>query len=197
MPANENEKLEMPELTARSESGVAAHKIVYTGVFTAIYFVVLFAIGMLGFFGPQFMLISFPLVWLINGTVIILMLNKIRSFGALTFLGIIIGSLMVLTGHAWTTLASTILTSLIADLLSRSGNYTNSVKNIFSYGILQLWYIGPLLPIFMLQIPTTLISPGKWGKHMLIRCAHFTRRKFLAYSQLQLLLSLYWADGLE
>ncbi|WP_239519500.1 MptD family putative ECF transporter S component [Arcanobacterium phocisimile] len=139
---------EMPELRTRSASGTNAQKIVYTGVFTAIYFVVFFAIGMLGFFGPQFMFVSAPLALLIEGTVIVLMLNKIRSFGALTILGIIVGLLMMLTGHAWTTLAFTVVASFLADLVAKSGNYTDEKKNIFAYVILQQWYIGAWLPIF-------------------------------------------------
>lgn len=103
---------------------------------------------MLGLFGPQFMFVSAPLSFLIEGAVIILMLNKIRSFGALTILGIIVGLLMMLTGHAWTTLIFTILTSFLADLVAKSGSYTNETKNIFAYAILQQWYIGAWLPIF-------------------------------------------------
>ncbi|QJC22135.1 MptD family putative ECF transporter S component [Arcanobacterium buesumense] len=138
----------MPALTTRSASGTNAQKIVYIGVFTAIYFVVFFTIGMLGFFGPYFMFISIPLSLLIEGTVIVLMLNKIRAFGALSILGIIVGLLMMLTGHAWTTLVFTTLTSFIADLVAKSGNYVNGPKNIFAYAILQVWYFGAWLPIF-------------------------------------------------
>lgn len=139
---------EMPQLRTRSAAGTNAQKIVYIGVFTAIYFVIFFAIGMLGFFGPQFMFISAPLSFLIEGTVIILMLNKIRSFGALSILGIIVGALMMLTGHPWTTLLLTVSTSLLGDLVAKSGNYKHETKNIFAYAILQQWYIGPWLPIF-------------------------------------------------
>ncbi|WP_455952671.1 MptD family putative ECF transporter S component [Arcanobacterium haemolyticum] len=137
-----------PEYKKRSQSGVSAHKVVYTGVFTAIYFVIFFAIGMLGFFGPQFMLVSGTLAFLIEGTIIILMLNKIKSFGALTALGIIIGLLMLLTGHSWTTLLFATVMAFLGDLLAWTGRYVNRGKNIFAYAILQLWYIGAWLPIF-------------------------------------------------
>ena len=138
----------LPELKERSAAGSTAQKVVYTGVFTAVYFVTFFAIGMLGFFGPQFMFISAPLAILVNGTVIILMLNKVRSFGALTTLGVIVGILMMFTGHAWTTLAMITATALIADLIAKSGGYRDQNKNIIAYAILQVWYLGAWLPVF-------------------------------------------------
>ncbi|WP_067782704.1 MptD family putative ECF transporter S component [Actinomyces vulturis] len=138
----------IPALTARSQSATTAQKVMYTGVFTAVYFVIFFALGMLGFFGPQFMFVSGPLAFLLEGTGIMVFFSKVRSFGALTALGTIIGILMVLTGHAWTTLVLSVLMALIADLLARSGQYVNAKKNIIAYAILQLWYFGAWLPIF-------------------------------------------------
>ncbi|WP_396124826.1 MptD family putative ECF transporter S component [Corynebacterium sp. HS2168-gen11] len=49
---------------------------VYISVFAAAHFVIFFAIGMLGLFDTQFMFIAAPLSFLIQGTVIILMLSK-------------------------------------------------------------------------------------------------------------------------
>lgn len=139
---------DLPMLKDRSASGSTAQKVVYTGVFTAVYFVIFFSIGMLGFFGPQFMLISSPLTFLIEGTVIILMLNKVRSFGALTSLGIIVGLLTMLTGHPWTTFVMICVTAFVGDLVAKSGEYRNQKKNILAFAILQVWYLGAWLPVF-------------------------------------------------
>lgn len=138
----------LPAYVERSAGGTTAHKVVYTGVFTAVYYVVFFVIGMLGFFGPQFMLVSAPLTFLIEGTVIVLLLSKVRSFGALTTLGIIVGIGMVLTGHPWTVLGVIALTATAGDLVAKAGDYRSPRCTIMAFAIFQLWYIGPLLPVF-------------------------------------------------
>ena len=64
-----------------------------------------------------------------------------------TLLGLIIGLLMVATGHAWVTpILSTVLGAL-ADIITRSGGYVRTSTNCLGFAVFSMWGIGPMLPI--------------------------------------------------
>ncbi len=121
--------------------------LVNIGVFAAIYFLVAFASGMVGFFGPGFMFVGFLLGVLINGTVIMLHLARTPTVGALALLGLIVGLGFVLTGHVWYGALVSTLLGLVGDLIVRSGDYRSRGRNVLAYAVFTLWYATPLLPI--------------------------------------------------
>ena len=86
-----------------------ARSAVTIGAFTAVYFVLMWCSGMLGFFGPAFMFVGWIVGLLLNGSVVMLMLVRSRMFGTLTVMGAIIAFLMVVTGHAWVTIPVTLI----------------------------------------------------------------------------------------
>ena len=64
-----------------------ARSVVTIGAFTAVYFVLIWCSGMLGFFGPAFMFVGGVVSLLLNGSVVMLMLVRSRMFGTLTIMG--------------------------------------------------------------------------------------------------------------
>ena len=96
-----------------------ARSVVTIGAFTAVYFVLMWCSGMLGFFGPAFMFVGGVVSLLLNGSVVMLMLVRSRMFGTLTIMGGVVGLLMVLTGHAWVTLPVAVVLGFLADLAER------------------------------------------------------------------------------
>lgn len=133
--------------TSQKTRGVTPKYFVNIGVFSAIYFVVVFAGGMVGLAGPWFMFVGFIISILINGAVVMLYLVKTPVFGALTIMGLITSVLMVLTGHVWYMIPFSVAFGLIGDLIVRSGNSRSRWRNIFAYGFITTWYMVPLLPI--------------------------------------------------
>lgn len=130
-------------------SGVTkARSVVTIGAFTAVYFVLLWCSGMLGFFGPAFMFVGGVVGLLLNASVVMLMLVRSRMFGTLTIMGGIVAFLMVLTGHAWVTLPVALVLGFLGDLIARSGGYVSASRNIAAYMLFSLWGIAPLAPIF-------------------------------------------------
>lgn len=130
-------------------SGVTkARSTVTIGAFTAVYFVLMWCSGMLGFFGPAFMFVGWIVGLLLNGPVVLLMLVRSRMFGTLTIMGGVVAFLMVVTGHAWTTVPVALILGFLGDLIARSGGYLNASRNIAAYVLVSLWMIGPLAPIF-------------------------------------------------
>ena len=130
-------------------SGITkARSAVTIGAFTAVYFVLMWCSGMLGFFGPAFMFVGGTISLILNGPVVMLMLVRSRMFGTLTIMGGIVAFLMVVTGHAWVTIPVTLILGFLGDLIARGGGYVSAPRNIAAYMLFSLWMIAPLAPIF-------------------------------------------------
>ncbi|GAA6123248.1 MptD family putative ECF transporter S component [Bifidobacterium psychraerophilum] len=123
--------------------------LVNIGVFTAIYYFVTFLGGMMGIISPIGMFAGFTLSTIIGGTVIMLFMAKTHVMGAMTILGLIIGILMLATGHFWGTVPLCAGLGFVADLIVRAGHYRSRGHNIAAYGLFQLWLIGPFAPLFI------------------------------------------------
>ncbi|MDN6428790.1 MAG: MptD family putative ECF transporter S component [Propionibacterium sp.] len=132
----------------RGTAHLSPRTLINIGVFTAIYFVITYATGMLGFFNPFMMFVGWVVGILLNGTVIMLFLARTPTFGALTILNTIVGLLMFLTGHVWYTVLGAALVGLLADLVANSAHFRSPSRNAIAYAIAQLWLVFPLLPIF-------------------------------------------------
>lgn len=135
--------------TTATKRKLTARDFVNVGIFTVLYFFVTFLGGCVGMASPAMMLAGFAVAIAVDGTIIMLYLAKTPIFGAMTTLGLILGILMVLTGHFWGTVVLTTLLGLAADAIAASGNYRSRVRNIIGYGVFTAWFIGPFLPIFI------------------------------------------------
>ena len=134
--------------THRHRRGLRPRDLINIGIFSAIYFVIVFAAGMLGFIGPAASMAGFALGILLNGPVVALLQSRVRRFGTMTILGVIVGLLMVLTGHYWATVPIAGVLGLIGDLLMASREFRSRGAALLAYAIFSLWYIGPILPMY-------------------------------------------------
>lgn len=122
--------------------------LITVGVFTAMYFVVFFGFGMLGLFGPAVHAVGIVLGSLANGIVFALYITRIRKPGMIFLTGIISSLLMVLTGHAWTTLVTAAVFSILAEIILARGRYRSARASALAYGVFSLWVAGPILPLY-------------------------------------------------
>ena len=122
--------------------------LITVGVFTAMYFVVFFGLGMLGLFGPAVHAVGIVLGSLANGIVFALYITRIRKPGMIFLTGIISSLLMVLTGHAWTTLVTAAVFSILAEIVLARGRYRSARTSALAYGVFSLWVAGPILPLY-------------------------------------------------
>ena len=151
---------ETPETSETSEAPAAASPappadhslkpkdLITVGVFTAMYFVVFFGFGMLGLFGPAVHAVGIVLGSLANGIVFALYITRIRKPGMIFLTGIISSLLMVLTGHAWTTLVTAAVFSILAEIVLARGRYRSARASALAYGVFSLWVAGPILPLY-------------------------------------------------
>ena len=123
--------------------------LITVGIFTALYFVVFFGFGMLGFFGPAVHAVGIVLGSLANGIVFALYVTRIRKPGMVFLTAIVSSLLMVLTGHAWTTLITAAVFSVLAELVLAGGRYRSARASVIAYGVFSLWVAGPILPLYL------------------------------------------------
>lgn len=125
-----------------------AKDFITVGVFTAIMFVVMMAVAMLGFI-PIFIPLLSVLVPLISGIPFMLFATKSQKFGMVTLMGILIGLIMGMMGHGIFAFIAGPVCGLAADLIMKSGNYKSSKKDEIACGIFFLTIIGNYIPIIV------------------------------------------------
>ena len=117
------------------------------GIFSAIYFVIVFIVAMLGFI-PIFLPLLAVLVPILGGIPFMLFLTRVKKFGMIWIMSVIMGLLMLLTGMSWPPLAVSVVSGLIAELVYRSGNYQSASKAVLTNGVFSLWVAANYLPLF-------------------------------------------------
>ena len=103
------------------------------GIYSAIYCVIVTGVAMLGYI-PIMMPMLCALVPLIAGVPFMLFLTKVKKFGMIWIMSIIIGIFMILTG--------------IAELIYKSGNYASQTKAVLTCGVFSMWAWGNFIPLF-------------------------------------------------
>jgi energy-coupling factor transport system substrate-specific component len=120
------------------------------GIFTAIYFVIFFALGMLGYIPILFVLLPL-LLPIICGIPFMLFLTKVKAFGMVTIMGTILGALMLITGHTFVPLIVGFSVGLLSDLIFMLGNYQSKKLSVIGYTVFSFWILGMLLPFFIMK----------------------------------------------
>jgi energy-coupling factor transport system substrate-specific component len=124
--------------------------LINVGVFTAIYYVLFFAVGMLGYF-PIFYILLPLILPIICGIPFMLFLTKVKSFGMVTIMGTIVGALQLMTGHTYMPLLAGIVFGLSADLIFKIGKYQSKKLSIIGYSVFSLWILGMLVPFWIMK----------------------------------------------
>ena len=117
------------------------------GIFSAIYFVIVLIVAMLGTI-PVFLPMLAVIVPILGGIPFMLFLTRVRKFGMIWIMSIIMGILMLLTGMSWPPLAISAVTGLLAELVYKSGNYQSASRAVLTNGVFSLWIGGNYLPLF-------------------------------------------------
>ncbi|AFA47657.1 MptD family putative ECF transporter S component [Acetobacterium woodii] len=127
-----------------------AKDLINVGIFTAIYFVVFFTTGMVGYIPVLMLAIPF-LCPMVAGIPFMLFLTKVNKFGMVTIMGTVLSLLMMLTGHPWIGVPFGVVFSLIADMILKSGHFTNWGKIRIGYVVFSEWLIALFIPIFFMR----------------------------------------------
>jgi energy-coupling factor transport system substrate-specific component len=132
----------------KSDNRLKAKDLINIGIFTAIYFVVVFAVSLIGYI-PIFVPLQSVVVPLAGGIPMMLMLIKVRKFGAMLILVIVVGTIYTVMGSGFWLLPIGIVSALAAELIVKSGRYQSAKKAVLAYGVFCLTVFGNYMPIFV------------------------------------------------
>ena len=121
--------------------------LINVGVFTAIYLVVVMGFAILGFI-PVFMLTYVVLMPVFGGIVFMLFLTKVKKFGMVPLMGILFGIIMWLTGMSYYALVIGTVTSLIAEIILKGGQYKSAKRAVLANGVFSIWIWSNYVPLF-------------------------------------------------
>jgi energy-coupling factor transport system substrate-specific component len=131
----------------KSDNRLNAKDLINIGIFTAIYFVIMFAVACLGYI-PIFMPLLAALCPLAGGIPFMLFITKVRKFGAMLIMIIILGLFYLVMGTSPWTLPLGIVMGLIAEFIVRSGNYQSAKRAVLAYGVWCISIFGNFIPTF-------------------------------------------------
>lgn len=118
------------------------------GIYAAIYCVVMMCIAMLGYI-PILMPMLCVIGPIILGVPMMLFYTKVRKFGMISILAIVVGIFLCVTGMGFWPVLFSIVFGVLADIIAKSGGYASARKTIFSYGTFCVLIFGNYVPLYL------------------------------------------------
>lgn len=115
-----------------------AKDLINVGIYSAIYFVIILAVAMLGMIPVMYPMLC-VLCPLLGGIVFMLFLTKVKKFGMIWIMSVLMGLLMLLSGMSYYALIVSVFTGLAAELIYKSGEYKSANKGILTHAVFTLW----------------------------------------------------------
>ena len=131
----------------KNPNRLAGKDLINIGIYSAIYFVIIMAVAMTGFI-PIMMLMICVLGPILGGIPFMLYLTKVKKFGMIFIMSIIMCLLMALTGMGPYAIPVGIVSSLIAELVWKRANYSKTGSSMIVYAFFSLWMWGNFIPLF-------------------------------------------------
>ena len=123
--------------------------LVTIGVFTVIYFVLMFLSGMIGI--VPILYLAYPTVaGIITGIVIMLFMAKVQKPGGLFILGLICSLIVIAMGNTYVILVHALISMAIAEIIRKTGGYKSFKYNMLSFAIFNTWICGFLMQVMKL-----------------------------------------------
>ena len=122
--------------------------LVTIGVFTVIYFVLMFLSGMIGI--VPILYLAYPAVaGIITGIVIMLFMAKVQKPGGLFILGLICSLIVIAMGNTYVILVHALISMVIAEIIRKTGGYKSFKYNMLSFAIFNTWICGFLMQVLL------------------------------------------------
>ena len=118
--------------------------LVTIGVFTVIYSVFMFGVGMMGVI-PILFLIYPTVLGIVTGTIIMLFMVKVQKPWSLFILGMLSPLIMFLVGHTYVLVLHALVVMFIAEMIRRVGNYKSLKFNMIAFAVFNTWICGSLM----------------------------------------------------
>ncbi len=122
--------------------------LVTVGIFTLIYFVVMFAVGMMGIV-PLLFLVYPSVLAIVAGVVVMLFMAKVPKNWALFIMAMIPPLVMFAMGHTYVMPLISIPFALAAEFLFRKKEFKSFKYNSLAYAVLSCIPVNTMMQIFL------------------------------------------------
>lgn len=130
------------------QNKLEAKDLINIGIFTVVYFMIEFAVSMLGYI-PIFILLLVFLCPLVCGVPSIFYIVKVKKFGVISITGILLGLLYMLMGGGIVVLAFGIIFGFLGDLIIKKGKYEQWKYISIGYSVFSFWIVGCVARLFI------------------------------------------------
>ena len=86
---------------------------------------------------------------LFGGTVYMLLQSKVQKFGAISFLGLMMGCFFFTAGHFFISFLPGLLFGLVADFIAKAGNYKSRKLSFISFIVFSFVNSGPIIMMWL------------------------------------------------
>lgn len=133
--------------TLKNPKRLNGKDLIHVGIYSAIYFVVIMAIAMTGYI-PVMMPLLCVIGPIIGGIPFMLFLTKVKKFGMILIMSVIMGVMMALTGMGLYALPVAVVSALVAEWVWKRADYSKIGSSILTCGFFNIWMWGNFLPLF-------------------------------------------------
>ena len=122
------------------------------GIFTVIFIVLFMACIMVMSMTVYTLPFGVALGSFVAASVYMLLRAKAPKTGAIILFGVLFGLVMFVMGSGWPILAAVIASSIIAELIARSGHYKSYAREVIGYCVLMLGTaVGSYIPFLVMK----------------------------------------------
>lgn len=132
----------------QNSNRLSGKDLINVGIYSAIYFVIVMAIAMLGYI-PIMMPMLCVLAPIVGGIPFMLFLTKVKKFGMILIMSLIMGIMMALTGMGLYSLPVALVSGLIAEWVQHRARYSKMSSSILTSGFFSIWMWGNFIPLFL------------------------------------------------
>ena len=126
-----------------------AKDLINVGIYTAIYLVVFFVIGMLNAI-PVLYPLTYFIAPVVTGIPFMLFLTKVDKFGMVSIMGVILAVFWYLMGYTYIPTITYILAGVLSDLVFSFGKYRSFKFDVIGYWIFSCGMIGCAAPMWLM-----------------------------------------------
>ena len=126
-----------------------AKDLINVGIYTAIYLVVFFVIGMLNAI-PILYPLTYFITPIVTGIPFMLFLTKVDKFGMVSIMGVILAVFWYLMGYTYIPTITYILAGVLSDLVFSFGKYKSFKFDVIGYWIFSCGMIGCAAPMWLM-----------------------------------------------
>lgn len=88
---------------------------------------------------------------LFAGTIYMLLISKVKKFGAITLIGAVMAIFFFLSGYFILSFIPNLLCGLVADGLAKIGSYRHKGWNLLSYVVFSFGNLGPIILMWLMR----------------------------------------------